>query len=66
VLNRLFGAEPESSQVIAVMHHVDGMTHEEVAAEVGLSVSGVRKRLRKLRRRLHELDSVAPTPRGAP
>lgn len=34
---------------IAVMHFVDGMTLKEVAAEVGLSVSGVRKRLRQLR-----------------
>lgn len=34
---------------IAVMHFVDGMTLKEVAAEAGLSVSGVRKRLRQLR-----------------
>ena len=31
------------------------MTLEEVAAEVGMSVSGVRKRLRPLRARLGEL-----------
>jgi DNA-directed RNA polymerase specialized sigma24 family protein len=30
---------------------VDGMTLEEVAAHVGLSVSGVRKRLRLLKER---------------
>jgi RNA polymerase sigma-70 factor (ECF subfamily) len=57
ILNRLFGEEPESTRLIAVMHHLDGMTHEEVAAEVGLSVSGVRKRLRKLR---HRLQGVSP------
>jgi RNA polymerase sigma-70 factor (ECF subfamily) len=54
ILNRLFGEEPESTRLIAVMHHLDGMTLEEVAGEVGLSVSGVRKRLRKLRLRLHQ------------
>jgi RNA polymerase sigma-70 factor, ECF subfamily len=34
---------------------VDGMTLAEVAEEVGLSVSGVRKRLRGLRAHLHDL-----------
>src|SRR5262245_6249143 len=43
-LARLFGGEQESTWTIAVLHLVDGMTLEEVAAEVGLSVSGVRKR----------------------
>ena len=56
VLARLFGSEPVSSQAIAVLHLVDGMTHEEVAREVGMSVSGVRKRLRNLRSRLAELE----------
>jgi len=35
---------------------VDGMTLNEVAREAGLSVSGVRKRLRGLRGRLAELQ----------
>ncbi|MDB4977137.1 MAG: polymerase sigma-54 factor RpoN [Myxococcaceae bacterium] len=52
VLSRLFGREPPSTRVMATLHYVDGMTLEEVAAELGLSVSGVRKRLRKLRERL--------------
>jgi RNA polymerase sigma-70 factor (ECF subfamily) len=34
---------------MAVLHYVDGMTLEQVARECGLSVSGVRKRLRALR-----------------
>lgn len=55
-LRRLFSAEPESTAAIAVMHLVDGMTHEEVAKEVGLSVSGVRKRLRTLSLKLSHLD----------
>jgi RNA polymerase sigma-70 factor (ECF subfamily) len=58
VLKRLFSAEKESTQTMAVMHLLDGMTLEEVAREVGLSVSGVRKRLRTLRAHLHELEGV--------
>lgn len=51
ILGRIFGAEPPSTGVIAVLHLVDGLTLEEVAREVGMSVSGVRKRLRTLRAR---------------
>jgi RNA polymerase sigma-70 factor, ECF subfamily len=47
-----------SSRTIAVMHLVDGLTLEEVAREAGMSVSGVRKRLRTMRGRLHELEGV--------
>jgi RNA polymerase sigma-70 factor (ECF subfamily) len=50
-LERLFEREPASTRTIAVFHFVDGMTYEEVAAAVGMSVSGVRKRLRTLRDR---------------
>ncbi len=57
-LRRLFGGEKESSQTIAVLHLVDGMTLEEVADEVDMSVSGVRKRLRRLRHQLIELEGV--------
>ena len=56
VLGRLFSREAESTQTIAVLHLLDGMTLEEVAREVGLSVSGVRKRLRVLKGRLRELE----------
>lgn len=59
LLARLFGREPESTGTIAVLHLLDGMTLEEVAAEVGLSVSGVRKRLRGLRTRLETLAASA-------
>jgi RNA polymerase sigma-70 factor, ECF subfamily len=58
MLDRIFGAEPESTAVIAVLHHVDRMTLEEVAAEVGMSVSGVRKRLRTLKERLPVAESA--------
>ena len=55
LLDRLFGRHPESSRTIAVLHYLDGLTLEEVAVQVGLSVSGVRKRLRNLRRTLTEM-----------
>lgn len=59
VLARLFSGEKESTRTIAVLHLLDGLTLQEVADEVGLSVSGVRKRLRVLRARLHELEAAA-------
>jgi len=48
-LDQLFGGERESTRAMATLHYVDGLTLEETAAQVGLSVSGVRKRLRGLR-----------------
>ena len=51
-LDRIFGGEPASTRLIAVLLYVDRLTLEEVAAEVGMSVSGVRKRLRRLKERL--------------
>jgi RNA polymerase sigma-70 factor (ECF subfamily) len=41
---------------MAVMHLVDGLTLDEVAVEVGLSVSGVRKRLRVLKEHVSQLE----------
>ena len=56
ILAKLFSREPESSRTIAVLHFVDGMTLEETAHEVGLSVSGVRKRLRGLQAKVKNLE----------
>lgn len=58
VLERLFGREKESTRTIAVLHLLDGFTLEETAKLVGMSVSGVRKRLRLLRGRIRELEGV--------
>jgi len=55
LLGRLFRRHPASSRTIAVLHYLDGLTLEETATQVGLSVSGVRKRLRALRRTITEL-----------
>lgn len=49
LLERIFHGQKESTRTIALLHLVDGMTLQEVANEVGLSVSGVRKRLRTLK-----------------
>jgi RNA polymerase sigma-70 factor, ECF subfamily len=56
LLDRALGRAPVSSATIAVLHHLDGLTHEEVAEIVGLSVSGVRKRLRTLKADLQRLE----------
>lgn len=55
-IDRIFRNEKPSTRVMAVLHYVDGMTLEEVAREVGLSVSGVRKRLRTLKARVKSLE----------
>lgn len=49
LLDKVFAREDSSTRLMAVLHWVDGMTLEETAAAAGLSVSGVRKRLRTLR-----------------
>jgi RNA polymerase sigma factor (sigma-70 family) len=54
LLDWLFGRQQASSRTIAVLHYVDGLTLEEVARQTQLSVSGVRKRLRRLRHVLTE------------
>jgi RNA polymerase sigma-70 factor, ECF subfamily len=56
LLDRVFGRQPASSRTMAVLHYLDGLTLEQVADETGLSVSGVRKRLRRLRTTLREVD----------
>jgi RNA polymerase sigma-70 factor (ECF subfamily) len=58
MLDRLFARHRDSTRTIAVLHFVDGLTLEEVAREVGMSVSGVRKRLRGLRESLEELEEL--------
>lgn len=49
LLEWLFARHPESTRTMAVLHYVDGLTLDQVATECGMSVSGVRKRLSKLR-----------------
>ena len=57
VLDRLFRRHPPSSRTIAVLHYLDGLTLDQVAEVVGLSKSGVRKRLRNLRETLQDWET---------
>ena len=66
VLDGIFAGERPSTRTIAVLHYVDGMTLEEVAEHVGLSVSGVRKRLRTLKTRVAAGASSCPAPSASP
>ena len=58
-LASILGKERASTRTMATLYWVDGMTYEEVAAEVGMSVSGVRKRLRGLRVMAQQTREVA-------
>ncbi len=58
MLHKLFGQHPESTRTMAILHYLDGMTLDQVARECGLSVSGVRKRLRGLRGTLKAMEAL--------
>ena len=57
-LDGIFQRERASTKTMAVLHYVDKMTLEEVASHVGLSVSGVRKRLAALKARTQTLQEA--------
>jgi RNA polymerase sigma factor (sigma-70 family) len=57
-LEDIFCREQPSTRVMAVMHYLDGLTLEQVAKEVGLSVSGVRKRLKALQKHARNLEGL--------
>jgi RNA polymerase sigma-70 factor, ECF subfamily len=65
LLARLFGDERDSTMLLAILHYQDGLSLNEVAREVGLSASGVRRRLLGLRERMPALASGA-SPRALP
>jgi RNA polymerase sigma-70 factor (ECF subfamily) len=58
VLARIFSTQKESTRTMATLLLLDGMTLDEVAEEVGMSVSGVRKRMRGLKAHVAELEGV--------
>ena len=58
LIERIFSKEAPSTRLIATLHFVDRMTLDEVAQHVGLSVSGVRKRLRILKERAQGFKEV--------
>jgi len=51
LLEAIFRDTRKNTQKIAVMHYIDGYTLEETAAEMNMSVSGIRKRLTVLRKK---------------
>lgn len=55
LIEKIFHTEKASTREIAVMLYVDKMTLEQTAREVGLSVSGIRKRMRLLKERVQEI-----------
>ena len=68
-LQRVFDQGPEGTDTIAVLHYRDGLTLEETAEVVGMSVSGVRKRLRQLRAAAQAFDpspASSSAPSGGP
>ena len=54
LLEVIFQREKPSTREMAIMCYVDGMSYAQVAKEIGLSVSGVRKRLRLLKQSIKE------------
>jgi RNA polymerase sigma-70 factor (ECF subfamily) len=57
-LSKIFKTQSESTAVIAVLYYLDQMTLEEVAQEVALSVSGVRKRLKAFNDKVKILKEI--------
>ena len=58
LLEQVFGRHQPSTATMAVLFLLDGLTLEQVAAHTGLSVSGVRHRLRTLKRDVAELEDL--------
>jgi RNA polymerase sigma-70 factor (ECF subfamily) len=57
-LELLFAGERASTRTIATLRHMEGLSLQDTAREVGMSISGVRKRLDGLRRRSLALMSA--------
>lgn len=51
----VFKNEDHSTRDMAYMHYVENLTYEEVSEVIGLSVSGVRKRLRTFQEKVQYL-----------
>tara|TARA_B100000686_G_scaffold333044_1_gene398528 strand:- start:61 stop:549 length:489 start_codon:yes stop_codon:yes gene_type:complete len=58
-LATLFRSQSCSTRLLATLHYVDGMTLAETAQIAGLSVSGVRKRLRQLKLKAEQLQGAS-------
>lgn len=58
-LTKLFSMDKETTALIAVLYYLDGMTLEEVAREVSMSVSGVRKCLKRIDEKMKVLEECS-------
>ena len=54
-LHRLLGHLPEDLRRLVVLYHHEGWTHQEISADVGISLSTVSKQLALARRMLRDL-----------
>ena len=50
ILENIFSGRDKKDSLIATLHFIDGLTLEETAEQVGMSVSGVRKRISELKK----------------
>ena len=50
ILENIFAGRDNKDSLIATLHFVDGLTLEETAEQIGMSVSGVRKRISELKK----------------
>lgn len=55
ILEKIFERRDKKDSLIATLHFVDGLTLEETAEQIGMSVSGVRKRIRELQKHSQKL-----------
>ena len=58
MLEQIFAQDDEKTRTIAWLHYVDRLTLEETALQAGMSVSGIRKRLRKLQKIVQDFREV--------
>jgi len=52
----IFQGEKKSTRVIAFMRYIDKMNLSDIADEMEMSVSGIKKRLRKIREKCREME----------
>ncbi len=57
-LDYIFAETKEDTRTMATLHYVDGLTLEETAQAMNMSVSGIRKRLDRLRHRARHCEGA--------
>jgi RNA polymerase sigma-70 factor, ECF subfamily len=58
ILKGIFANEKESTRTIVYLFYVDGLSWEEISQTVGLSISGVRKRVRLFKKKIKPQKEV--------